>query len=634
MRILLPTFSKRSKVSTQSLIFTGVLLILTWSCKKEDPPTLTTLTVTEITGNTAQSGGNITDDGGASVTSCGVVWSTSENPTMNNKEGSTSDGIGDGQFVSNLTGLTPGTTYYVRAYAINNAGTAYGNQEQFTTVDLASVTTAEVTDITTSTATSGGNVTDDGGAEVSARGIVWGTSENPTVEGYVGKTADGSGTGSFISELTDLNPGTTYYIRAYATNLEGTSYGEQIEFSTNAELATVTTTEVTELTSTSAISGGNITNDGGADITARGVVYNTNETPTVETNEGITTDGTGTGEFTSSLNGLTPNTTYYVRAYAANSEGTAYGEEKSFDTEGELATVTTLEVSELTATSALSGGNVTYEGGLEVTFRGIVWSTSENPDIDENLGITQDGSGLGEFTSGMLDLQPSTTYFVRAYATNSQGTAYGEQVSFSTLAESGGNESGVLEVINQTTGKVWMDRNLGANRAATSSSDEEAYGDLFQWGRAADGHEKPNSVTTTSLAASDTPGHGNFILNGSSSTYDWRSPQNDNLWQGLDGINNPCPDGYRLPTEAEWEAERQSWNSNDATGAFASPLKLPAAGYRSYSNGSLNSAGSYGSYWASTVDGNYSRYLYFYNSNAYVYGLYRAYGYSVRCIKD
>ena len=238
MRILLPTFTKQSKTIVQSLIFVGVLLILTWSCKKEDPPSLTTLTVTQITGNTAQSGGNITDDGSASVTARGIVWSTSENPTMNNKEGSTSDGTGDGQFVSNLTGLSPGTTYFIRAYAVNSTATAYGNQEQFTTVDLVSVTTADVTEITARTATSGGNLTGNGGAEVIARGVVWGTSEIPTIESYIGKTTDGSGTGSFISELTELNPGTTYYIRAYATNLEGTSYGEQIEFSTNAELAT------------------------------------------------------------------------------------------------------------------------------------------------------------------------------------------------------------------------------------------------------------------------------------------------------------------------------------------------------------------------------------------------------------
>ncbi len=178
-----------------------------------------------------------------------------------------------------------------------------------------------------------------------------------------------------------------------------------------------------------------------------------------------------------------------------------------------------------------------------------------------------------------------------------------------------------------------MDRNLGASQVATSSTDAAAYGDLYQWGRAADGHQLRTSGTTTTLATSDTPGHGDFITNGSS-PYDWRNPQNDNLWQGVSGTNNPCPSGYRLPTEAEWEAERTSWSSNNAAGAFASPLKLPVAGSRSYSNGSLGNVGSRGYYWSSTVDGAYSRFLHFRSSVAYMSSFNRANGYSVRCLKD
>src|SRR5690554_5807238 len=156
-------------------------------------------------------------------------------------------------------------------------------------------------------------------------------------------------------------------------------------------------------------------------------------------------------------------------------------------------------------------------------------------------------------------------------------------------------------VTNPTTGKTWMDRNLGASQVATSSTDAAAYGDLYQWGRAADGHESRTSVTTSTLATSDTPGHGNFITTNSSPN-DWRNPQNDNLWQGVSGTNNPCPSGYRLPTEAEWEAERTSWSSNNEAGAFASPLKLPVAGRRDFSDGTLGDVGSGGFYWSSTVD--------------------------------
>ena len=191
---------------------------------------------------------------------------------------------------------------------------------------------------------------------------------------------------------------------------------------------------------------------------------------------------------------------------------------------------------------------------------------------------------------------------------------------------------GVNDVENPATGKIWMDRNLGASRVARSSSDAAAYGDLYQWGRAFDGHEIRTSGTTT-LSDSDTPGHGEFIL-APDSPYDWRSPQNDDLWQGVDGINNPCPDGYRLPTEAELDAERQSWTSNDAAGAFASHLKLPVAGYRDYSSGSLENVGSSGRYWSGTVVDTRSRGLRIFGTSAFMSSYRRANGYSVRCIKD
>lgn len=188
-------------------------------------------------------------------------------------------------------------------------------------------------------------------------------------------------------------------------------------------------------------------------------------------------------------------------------------------------------------------------------------------------------------------------------------------------------------VNNPTTGRIWMDRNLGAERIAQSSSDAEALGDLYQWGRRTDGHEKRNSATTATLSNSDTPEHGNFIVV-NRSPYDWRSPQNNDLWQGVNGKNNPCPMGYRLPTEAEWEAERESWSSNDANGAFNSPLKLTVAGTRNLSNGTLYNTGSVGYYWSASVDGSSARNLYLFDNVAYISSDLRANGRSVRCIKD
>jgi uncharacterized protein (TIGR02145 family) len=174
---------------------------------------------------------------------------------------------------------------------------------------------------------------------------------------------------------------------------------------------------------------------------------------------------------------------------------------------------------------------------------------------------------------------------------------------------------------------------LGAIQAATSSTDANSYGDLYQWGRRSDGHQCRTSATTTTLSSTDQPANGSFIL-APSFPNDWRSPQNDNLWQGINGVNNPCPGGYRLPTEAELLAERLSWSSNNAQGAFASALKLPVAGYRYGSGGSLNDVGTSGNYWCSTVNGVGSQDLYFGSSNTSMGYDYRADGLSVRCLKD
>ncbi len=195
------------------------------------------------------------------------------------------------------------------------------------------------------------------------------------------------------------------------------------------------------------------------------------------------------------------------------------------------------------------------------------------------------------------------------------------------------------EVQNPITGRIWMDKNLGASQVATSSTDADAYGDLYQWGRLADGHQIRTSSTTFELSSSNTPGHDLFIIIGLDNevnpTYphDWRDPQYDNLWQGVLGLNNPCPNGYSIPTEAEWEAERQSWSENSADGAFASTLKLPLAGLRSAEFGVVYFEGEYGDYWSSTVGVAYAKRLRFDIDDASMGLAQRARGLSVRCIK-
>lgn len=197
------------------------------------------------------------------------------------------------------------------------------------------------------------------------------------------------------------------------------------------------------------------------------------------------------------------------------------------------------------------------------------------------------------------------------------------------------NATKVVDVYNPKTGKTWMDRNLGASRAATSQTDTQAYGDLYQWGRGADGHQKRNSINTSITSNTDSPGHGNFIVSGKYSETDWRMPQNNNLWQGMNGVNNPCPIGYRIPTSIEWWNELKSWTSNDSDGAFSSPLKLPMAGSRVASNGTQDVIFLHGWYWSSLIENSsYAPYIYIGKKLAELSVSVRGNGGSVRCIKD
>jgi len=292
---------------------------------------------------------------------------------------------------------------------------------------LPTLTTANASDITINTAKTGGNVTSDGGADVTARGVCWAISSQPQVSGS--HTSDSKGSGIFTSSLNGLTPGTTYYVRAYATNEAGTAYGNEVTFSTNPlTLAVLTTTDVTGITSTSAVSGGTITSDGGAEVTARGICWGPNLNPTIDQNK--TLNGAGTGSFTDNITGLTPATTYHVRAYATNSVGTAYGNDLSFTTSAVTPTLTTSAISAITRTTAVSGGNITSNGGAPVVTRGVCWSTSPGPVATGSH--TTDGTGNGTFISNITGLSPNTTYYVRAYATNSAGTSYGNELSFPT----------------------------------------------------------------------------------------------------------------------------------------------------------------------------------------------------------
>ena len=377
-----------------------------------------------------------------------------------------------------MTGLTASTLYYVRAYATNAKGTAYGNEITFTTSapvtnpTVPVLVTSAITSIGSSTAVSGGVTTSDGGSTITARGVCWSTSSGPTTS-LSTKTSDGSGAGSFTSNITGLTASTTYYVRSYATNSTGTGYGQELSFTTTgvATIPVLATTAISSITSTTAVSGGNISSDGNSAVTVRGVCWSTASGATIALST-KTIDGTGTGSFTSNITGLTGSTTYYLRAYATNAVGTAYGSEVIFTTSPQAAipTLTTTAISGIGITSAASGGSISADGGSAVTARGVCWSTSSNPTVALSTKTT-DGSGTGSFTSNLTGLTGSTTYYVQAYATNAVGTAYGNQVTFTTSSASA-NSTGTLSVSVTTVAPgggyspknvvaIWIQTNTG-----------------------------------------------------------------------------------------------------------------------------------------------------------------------------
>ncbi len=389
-----------------------------------------------VTATTAKTGGIITNSGASNVTSRGVCYSsTATIPTIANTK--TNDGTGIGTFVSSLVGLTANTTYYIRAYATNGVGTAYGDVKSFSTTTATiptGVTTTTASSTTQTTCNSGGAILNDGGAAISSRGVCWSsTTTTPTILNT--KSIDGTGVGTFISSLTSLTPGTTYYVRAYATNIVGTAYGNTISFTTVAATIPIgiTTNVLTSVTQTTASGGGNINSDGGAAVTSRGVCWsNINSNPTISNTKTI--DGSGIGAFSSSLTGLTPGTTYYVRAYATNSAGTAYGSMKSFTTQSATIPqgIFTTTASSITQTTATSGGSITSDGGATITMKGVCWSSTTSTPTISNTN-TNNGTGSTSFSSSLSSLTANTTYYIRAYALNSIGIGYGNTVTFTTL---------------------------------------------------------------------------------------------------------------------------------------------------------------------------------------------------------
>ena len=475
-------------------------------------PIVSTIAVSNISFNTATTGGNVLSDGGATVTDRGVCYSMMPNPTL--AESHTNDGTGTGDFISNLTNLIENTTYYVRAYATNSAGTAYGNEVTFTTTCggfqvsimgdttitygqsttlvatgaasyvwntgdttalitvtptttttymvtgesstgcfssasvtvvvspiLPTVTTSTVTNITTTGAMCGGEVVSEGGANVTMRGVCWSTTPNPTVTDS--HTSDGTGTGTFVSNLTNLIENTTYYVRAYATNSAGTAYGNEVTFTTICEgfqISIMGDTTITYGQSTTLVATG-----------AASYVWNTGNTTALIT--------------------VTPTTTTTYMVTGESSTGCFSSASVTVVVSPILPTVTTSTVTNITSTGAMCGGEVVSEGGANVTMRGVCWSTTPNPTVTDSH--TSDGTGTGTFVSNLTNLIENTTYYVRAYATNSAGTAYGNEVTFTTICE--GFQVSIMGDTTITYGQSTTLIAIGADSYVWNTGDTTAF---------------------------------------------------------------------------------------------------------------------------------------------------------------
>ncbi|HEY0895502.1 MAG TPA: hypothetical protein VGE15_03035 [Sphingobacteriaceae bacterium] len=421
------------------------------------PPTpftvqISTTEISSVTATSARTGGSITVTGNGSVKSKGIVWNTSSAPTTAHNK--TEAGTGADNFSASLSGLTSGTTYYVRSYAIDDKNTVhYGNEVSFTTQYNVQVTTSPLTVKSGTSAEFTGTITVTGAEKLKSRGFCYGPNPLPTVAGT--KVSVEGTTGDFKSTVTTLTAGATYYVRAFAVaHNDVIFYGNDVSFSTpgapttqeppaGGAGVTVTTTQATSVTAAAAKVGGTVSTNVLKVIGAKGICWATTSNPT--TSNSKTMLGGGEGSFQSDLTGLQPNTRYYARAWAWDeSQTVTYGNEISFTTTGtggsggsgggtteNKLTVTTTALKDISANTATSGGTVTISGLATVTSRGVCWGTFPNTNINHNR--TTNGSGSGSFESSLTNLAPNMKYYVRAYAIDGSGTVvYGNELSFTT----------------------------------------------------------------------------------------------------------------------------------------------------------------------------------------------------------
>lgn len=422
-------------------------------------------------------------------------------------------------------------------------------EEEPKVIDFPVISTGSITTFTHNQATLNGNVTADGGAAVTERGLYFGTSSNPEISGV--KKVSGSGTGSFSETVTGLSPNTKYYVKAYAVNSKGIGYGGEQTFTTLPDPAvapTVETTPVTSFTASLAVVGGIVVSDGGSPVTEYGVYFGTDANPVTG---GVKIKiGSGTGQFSEVIISLIANTKFYVRAYAINSIGTGYGTVQSFTTPQALPEVNTQEVTSVTDVSAFIRCSADWWGGTDITERGMYVSLTPNAQITGTKYVS--GSGNGEYEKEITGLTANTRYYFRGYAINSAGVGLSEELTFRTAGGNAGcygcetgsftdSRDGYEYDWVKIGSQYWMAENLAwlpavspALQSSTSASIYYVYG---YNGTDVNAAKATSSYTTYGVL------------------YNWKAAMNGaaGSTNNPSGVQGGCPNGWHMPSNDEWD---------------------------------------------------------------------------------
>lgn len=422
-------------------------------------PVLNMIDVLNITKTTADFSGEVLSAGDPAYTERGFVYATSSMPTIENTMAKITSTLNSNtQYISSVTGLIEGETYYVRAYAINSVGVSYSSNEvKFSTIaQSVELTTDEITniDVLAGTAVLNATMRNVGSPCFTERGFYYGTNPEPSVNDNVIRDY-GTTAGKFSATITNLQPSSTYYVRAYAIQNEKYIYGETKVFGIHSEPSQVTTSSATNLSSTSATLNGYIATMGNPAYTERGFCYATHSNPSISTNK-RTVSGYGVGDYSLTLNNLEYETTYYYRAYVIQNGNPIYGNVVAFTTTWQEAVVFTLEPTNVEGNSAKLKGQVTYAGDPKFYMRGFCYNTSGHPTINDPK-IEQQSSMTGVYSMDITNLEAGVTYYVRAFVRQNDKVVYSDDIkSFSITVQ----DDPIVET-NSVTNIRGIDSGLG-----------------------------------------------------------------------------------------------------------------------------------------------------------------------------